>query len=134
MPRAKRLPRLIAEDESSVRAINGKAFAHGFKQRLVEGIERREFRLKLFERRKLPMQPLRCRPAPGYCSGLRRLEGPVMRTDSVAQLLQTQSDFSIHDQQVLQLRDGRRKHSGNQEWSISKQAVKICKQKICRYI
>src|ERR1041385_8574306 len=134
MPRAKRLPRLIAEDESSVRAINGKAFAHGFKQRLVEGIERREFRLKLFERRKLPMQPFGASLAPWYRSGLCWLEGPVMRTDSVAQLLQTQSDFSIHDQQVLQLRDGRRQHSGNQEWSISKQAVKIRKQEIRSHI
>src|ERR1700739_3609948 len=107
MPRAQCFPGLIAKKQRAVSAINSKAFAHSFKQRLVEGIKRREFRLKLFERRKFPMQPLRCRPVPGYGSGLRRLEVPIMRTDSVAQLLQTQSDLAIDDQQVLQLRNGR---------------------------
>ena len=134
MPNAKCLPRFIAEKQRAVSAINGKAFIHGLKQRLVEGIKRRQFRLKVFERGQLPVQPVRGRPVGQIGAGMGGLKLPIMRTDGVAKLLQTQSDFAIDDQKIFQLRDGRGKYAGNQQRTIGKQAMKIGKQKICSHI
>src|SRR4051812_40827644 len=105
MPYAKSFPCFIAEKQRAVSTKDGKAFIHGLKQRLVEGIKRRQFRLKIFERRQLPMQTVRSRPLGEISAWLGRFELSIMRTDGVAKLLQTRCDFAIDDQQVFQLSD-----------------------------
>ena len=80
------------------------------------------------------MQAIGRGPFGDVSTRLHRFELSIVRTDGVAQLLQTQGDFAIDDEKILQLGDRRCKDARDQQRPVRKQAMKILEKKIGRQV